>query len=434
MEYQKLLLFSIIENRIDRVDIIHQLRNLKVNFKMDADFELLKHLLQRQVIGNLEKAGFNGDLNLASMKKESESVIRRMSSVKDSLSHFDCCLVGCIYSCKNHRSYIRHLSRVHPRESNLVCNYGWSCKSSFLGLGLLLDHLKIAHVTQRNTLIQDRRDLHVVADIPCRCVKINCFGLVFQNVNMLMQHLINHCKSGNEVVGCIFENCEKRFNNPHGLKSHFLTAHKRKNCLMLKSEYRIEIDNSGIDETFTCPENDGIIDLPEEHIVCSQDAVTEYVEDSDMMEGTDSEDEVHDDVFLMGYCDYLNRLTNVHFVPQSTVKIIVQENLLNYTESNKVKEKALLKSLRKLSGISESDINDVLEKFRQEDKFLEAQTKLSSEYMRKKFFQEKFVYVSPVEIVLNPNEYREGLAPKAVIHYIPVVESFRTLIRGSHFY
>ena len=59
---------------------------------MDADFELLKHLLQRQVIGNLEKAGFKGDLDLASMKKESESVIRRMSSVKDSISHFDCCL------------------------------------------------------------------------------------------------------------------------------------------------------------------------------------------------------------------------------------------------------------------------------------------------------------------------------------------------------
>ena len=47
--------------------------------------------------------------------------------------------------------------------------------------------------------------------------------------------------------------------------------------------------------------------------------------------------EVIDDVFMMAYCDFINRLTNFQFIPQTSVQIISEEYLTNYLKSNEGK-------------------------------------------------------------------------------------------------
>ena len=58
---------------------------------------------------------------------------------------------------------------------------------------------------------------------------------------------------------------------------------------------------------------------------------------------------------------------------------------------------------------------------------MKAHNELNTEFKRKKFVQENFKYVAPVEICLNENEVRRG-ALKEVLHYIPVKESLKTLL------
>ena len=55
--------------------------------------------------------------------------------------------------------------------------------------------------------------------------------------------------------------------------------------------------------------------------------------------------EVIDDVFMMALCDFINRLTNFQFIPQTSVQIISEEYLKNYLKSNEDKASTLRKSV-----------------------------------------------------------------------------------------
>ena len=70
--------------------------------------------------------------------------------------------------------------------------------------------------------------------------------------------------------------------------------------------------------------------------------------------------------------------------------------------------------MEKIPGISQSEIQRVLDDFEKEDEFLAAQRKLNTEHKRTVFIKEKFIYVSPKEIVLNPRKVKEENAPKAL--------------------
>ena len=52
------------------------------------------------------------------------------------------------------------------------------------------------------------------------------------------------------------------------------------------------------------------------------------------------------------------------------------------------------KSLGKIPGISEADIKKVLDDVHGDDQFLEAQSKLDTEYKMKQFLKERFIHVS----------------------------------------
>ena len=95
--------------------------------------------------------------------------------------------------------------------------------------------------------------------------------------------------------------------------------------------------------------------------------------------------------------------------------------------------KMLKKSLSKVPGITENEIHRVLDDFQSEDVFLEAQRKLDSEYKRVQFLKDNFVYVEPEEIVLNPRQVKESQAPKAVVHYVSVIETVKNLVEDASF-
>ena len=147
------------------------------------------------------------------------------------------------------------------------------------------------------------------------------------------------------------------------------------------------------------------------------------------IEGSEEDQEI----FLMAYCDFLNRLSNFHFIPQSTIQMISEEYLKNYLKSNESQEEIIRKSLSEIPGISEADINKVLNTIEEQDKFLEAQNLLNTNHKRQQYLKEKFIHVPPHETILNPKAVKDKKEPKAVVHYVPVVESFKNLVQDPSF-
>ena len=44
-----------------------------------------------------------------------------------------------------HREILRHISRVHPHEDRLMCNYGLKCRMTFTGIDALTQHVEFTH-------------------------------------------------------------------------------------------------------------------------------------------------------------------------------------------------------------------------------------------------------------------------------------------------
>ena len=64
---------------------------------------------------------------------------------------------------------------------------------------------------------------------------------------------------------------------------------------------------------------------------------------------------------------------------------------------------------------------------------MSAQKSLDSEYKRNDYLKENFKYVEPKEIIFNPKEAKEGKEPKAVMHYVPIIETVKNLVQDPTF-
>ena len=220
--------------------------------------------------------------------------------------------------------------------------YGYNCELVFTSLDLLIQHVKTKHGKSDSAECQENSfhasEQLLSTNVSCKCIKLKCSGIEFPNAMKLMQHMINfHTKQGDQVE-CIFTNCLMKFMNPFSLKSHFLLKHKKVSKVDLKSQY---IVNAVWHDT-----NTSINAAIENHSEVSTGSfVTDESDTTDIsLDFSESGDDDDFDLakekeFMdMAYCDFLNRLYNFQFVPQSTLKIISEEYLKNYTKSN-VKKK-----------------------------------------------------------------------------------------------
>ena len=152
----------------------------------------------------------------------------------------------------------------------------------------------------------------------------------------------------------------------------------------------------------------------------------------DLLENdTDEPEELDEDYFLEYYSDFMNRLSNFKFIPQSTVQDIASEYISNSRRSLENRKVSLKKSLSSLTEISQEEKDKIIEDL-EDDTFLNAQVKLGTEYKRLKYIKENKNYVAPEEITLNKEEVRLG-AKKDVYHYIPIVSSIKTLLQDDSF-
>ena len=125
----------------------------------------------------------------------------------------------------------------------------------------------------------------------------------------------------------------------------------------MKEVHKLFIDNISSD----CSDKgvDHSDDIDSEETLPDHDHQSSNASDVDECDdscGKEAEDDAEDsaeeepDLILMSYCDFLNRLSNFQFVPQTTIKVIAEEYMKNYNKSNEVKYAFLKESLNKIPG------------------------------------------------------------------------------------
>ena len=103
-------------------------------------------------------------------------------------------------------------------------------------------------------------------------------------------------------------------------------------------------------------------------------------------------------------------------------------------KSNAAKAKVLRTSiLKNIPNTSEDNIKKVLADFEENDSFLKAQKSLDSGFKRLQYLKSNFKYVEPEEILLNPNGVEKRKEPRAVMDYVPIIETVRNLVQDSTF-
>ena len=145
----------------------------------------------------------------------------------------------------------------------------------------------------------------------------------------------------------------------------------------------------------------------------------------------DIAEDLNEDYFLEYYSDFLNRLSNFKFIPNSSVQEIAEEYIMNTRKSLESRKSLLKKSLDGLANITQEGKDKILGEL-ENDTFLNAQIKLGTEYKRLKFIRESPSYIAAEEIILNREEVRLG-GKKECFHYIPIESSLRALLQDVSF-
>ena len=216
--------------------------------------------------------------------------------------------------------------------------------------------------------------------------------------------------------------------SPNVAKNHFSLKHRLPGKRDLKPQFSLSSQSIQSSDLIISDEDNLLHDSePQSHEIYDDSQLEDLVNDCDIIVGNIEQDENY---LLAHYSNFLNKLANIKFVPQSTIQIVVNEFITNVKTSMKRVEQVLKNSLNSLVPVEKSEkvIADVCG----EDPCLAALSLLDTEYKRIKNIQTNAWYVAPKEIVLNREQIRYGES-KDSYHYVPIVESFKTLINDVSF-
>ena len=379
--------------------------------------ELLKHII-REDPSDKYKELLEETSNWLYMKKE---------------DGYPCTFSGCLFVGKRHQGYLSHLKKIHYINNKFICNYGRStnvpnrCKQVFRSIESLQEHVKKIHSKSRT--VND--DLVVTTDNfgSYQCSLESCGHKKFTSLQKLMTHF-NSKDHTLETRNCPFENCNKVFKSQErNGRDHFNREHKKKNKLSLRAELISVPVTLAHDADFCATEDEN---------VSTGNNSSSPIRDDELSEGDGPCDEELDEgeeeetllSFNRVFADFLNRLSFTFMVPQTTIDLILDEFTKIAIRAQDSRRLNIVKKLRSLN-VSEEIICEVV-KINQNDRMINAQKTFDSSFKRQKFMETHFKYNKPKEIVLNPNEIKEG-KPKECYHYISIIDGLRNLLEDPTF-
>ena len=243
-------------------------------------------------------------------------------------------------------------------------------------------------------LFEDTQRSFVCDDVHCKKTCIDLRDLVAH----LKVHLNKH-----ELVHCPFSNCNKTFKVKSSFTSHVSRTHKH------------EIVNT--------------------QVTYSELSVSSQIEPNETETGMDqseNQSQVLEEIdirslYMKNLCLFYMQLQAKYLVPSSTIQMIVEEiNGLNdichqYTK-DKIKE-----TLRGNTNMSDAEIDSVFQSLQEADLHASCSSRLSTEYIRRQYFEKNFAYVHPENVFLGTNEHRRD----SYAQYIPLHDTLRAILKDT---
>ena len=252
----------------------------------------------------------------------------------------------------------------------------------------------------------------------------SCGNQIFPTVKAFMNHYNTTHQFDRRI--CIFEGCSKEFPPGYHSKKHFQRKHNSGDGELKNIFIHINSEISG--DTRTDQNNPGIEDNSFHEECISDDEI--------IMDEGNNEDDVMDSLpqefenFEKNFADHVNRLGFHFMIPQSTVDVILTFFKDILVKGSQMQAKQVKKILIQ-ENVSLNVINRV-QSVINNNMTLTVIEKLSTPYKREVFMREKFKIVNPVEIILNPDEVKQGLKKESYM-YVPLKDSIKHLFEDQTF-
>ena len=427
MEKLKEILSVLRGSSSTKYQVLNYARDMNIDVSQEVDFgrqkrivicEVLQHILQED-----ESKYYQDLLNET----------KQFLNLKKRVGYF-CCFSGCQFNENKHKSYLRHLRSCHFLSKDLLCNFRRrnsrrGCQQRFPSIEALEDHVSEVHQNKEVEAqeVSGSGSSQRISNVGliCRCTLQSCGKKTFPNLKLLMLHF-NSKQHKNETRTCIFDGCQKELGPESIGRHHFNYQHTQKSCLKLKPENIVVESSIVVDNSMENVANPGYEN-------------EENNEDEDMLPVDDSfdEDQATDDIdvekenFYKSFADFLNRLSYIKMIPQSTIDIIIEGFLKLSLKAKEIRIAKLRRFLdsKHLSNEIQSKIYNILE----EDEIIEAQKMLNTRHRRENFIKENFKMVEAKEILLNEQEVKNEGKPKDSFFYVPILDSMRALFEDQTF-
>ena len=135
-------------NRMDRVTLVNNIVKFKIQCNTSAPFNILRNQMKLFLIEEILKSHHErrDEMILQRLRTETVGMLKILDPEdRKRKKQYTCCLTGCLFRDSAHREILRHISRVHPHEDRLMCNYGLKCRMTFTGIDALTQHVEFTH-------------------------------------------------------------------------------------------------------------------------------------------------------------------------------------------------------------------------------------------------------------------------------------------------
>ena len=322
----------------------------------------------------------------------------------------------CTFKTLSLPQHLQH-HKFHRNINNYVhCGFD-KCLKFFKSEAHLKKHLFRSHCflkkkeNPQTVFNADRRGKFVCS--------INTCKKEWNGFSDLVRHLKAHIKKKKEQVTCPMQGCDKKYNVLSSFTSHLTKRHKN----TYKKIGDFEIGEHSESEQSPTP-----LRSDENQLVENGENETEFFEVEDVAQPRspmeqNSPFEESLDLYLHNLAQFYLKLESQLLLPASTVKTIVTEISSMQHESQNIVRKSLTKKLV-AEGIRAEKVKVIVEEVMNEDPFLKCNTKLGSNYKRKKFYKEKFDFVQPQSILINKEK-------ETFFSYVLIIETLNYIFQDK---
>ena len=316
-------------------------------------------------------------------------------------------------------NHLDHQNLHSSRSRNKHCGFN-NCKMFFKSEKNLKVHVNRVHnMKSRQNLYRKMSETLVQQNRTFICSDLIC-GRQYYNYQEFMKHLKEHMRNG-ENVKCPFPNCDKKYRKVSSFTSH-VSQHRSfslTSTVTALSQALVEAGQREYQENHQ-ESSEYMLEIPTALQINTNNSIKDD-------KPKDYCNNAFDKLFEINWAEMFMKLEAQFLFPVSTIQFLVKEFEKFDLYRLNVLKNHLKEHLTKINKNSE-EVDKIIAEVFYKDPLKVCNSKLGTDYRRKKFYKENFIYVGPERILL-----RKVNGKKAHFHYVPIIVTLKAMFKNKSF-